>query len=693
MTTPTKVVRVKAVKRIEPTETICDITVEDNHNLYTCASITDAPVLVHNCSMDTQTICAIHERQIEQASLITLDSGESYLPYYHRMMLVQMTQMIRVQSVMRQRGTQVNRAYLNEVTQHNGPVDQQLQKLANDFYADKDIKAANDAFRIKQNLPANSIFGTAVTANLLDIKKRECKQFVFAENLKLEPLAVSPKTGEPKYDKFFFKHYKETYPAIGLLARSTQLEKIKSAFLKAFSKKLRMSSDCRKDGRIRPDFGYLDVVTGRSNSSGPSLQQIPEHNEDAKIVKFMFTTPPLKLHFEADYSAHEVRNWGIMSDDAMLLKTFQTIHDIIMDYRRKPTEEKQGNLKKEADPHRLNYQMFTGKPAGEVTDEERQAAKGITFGSMYGMSPQSLAGQIKRELDETIEIMDRFFHKFSKAKHWLDYQVEHAEKHLFVISPIGRRRNLFGNMSAHRGIKSAMSRRAQNSPIQGFASDLCFMAADLYSRHIHEALEALGNKWSHTMHPDKDGVWYLPNGERCVDTIPLPIGPNAMVHDSCKGEAEFEYWFLHVHILEWAMTNGVKEHMAEIYKFDIGVCYDIEFEVGCDWAHKNKWSWDVMAGWGVSDDDIRNGAELRKGTIEYCVTEALKGHKELYAANDDVQKAIKDPVKTMLAMKKCYAKQAKKLKLFERYPLNDAVSRGYKSSTKTKKVKPKKKAA
>lgn len=44
-----KTVKVKSIKKVATPELVCDIGVEDNHNLFVCDSPGDSPVLVHNC--------------------------------------------------------------------------------------------------------------------------------------------------------------------------------------------------------------------------------------------------------------------------------------------------------------------------------------------------------------------------------------------------------------------------------------------------------------------------------------------------------------------------------------------------------------------------------------------------------------------------------------------------------------------
>lgn len=495
----------------------------------------DDPLLRYG-SADVIFLLRLYKVQCYLASKLPGLNGEkSYLHSYKRMCLVQQSQMIKVQSIMKARGTAVNHAYLELISSEGGPVDQKLDSLYKELYEDPSVIEANAVLMKEKNIPTGGLFGQTAS-RIIDVTKQAHKTILFDTVLQLEPLSYSKKTGAPTYDKFFLKHYKDTNSCTGLLQRINQLSKIQSSFIKPFIFKMDNDLDSRIDHRIRPNFGYLLVVTGRSNSSDPSLQQIPEHSDDASIVKEMFTIPRGHLHYEADYSAHEVRSihldsfvrtsignvqlrdiidneharkinpnlprveilsydtdtgkvsympilaysrhktdeemyeieydggsmrvtenhlvytknrgyikakdiksdvlvidlgqditlkltkgikkiekqeyvgditvaknhnifistkededyalvhncWGILSRDSNLGTTFKKIHNYLLKLRRKPTETLYKDRKKNADPHRLNYEMFTGTPASEVSDEQRQDSKGIVFGCFTG---------------------------------------------------------------------------------------------------------------------------------------------------------------------------------------------------------------------------------------------------------------------------------------------------------------------
>ena len=132
----------------------------------------------------------------------------------------------------------------------------------------------------------------------------------------------------------------------------------------------------------------------------------------------------------------------------------------------------------------------------------------------------------------------------------------------------------------------------------------------------------------------------------------MPYGPNCMVHDSIKGEAHFKYYFLNLHVVEWAMTNGLRDFVEDIYKFKIDTPFDIDVEIGSCWAQKGKWDW------------------TDKGKDELTLA-ALENHKEIYKGDKQVQSM--NPAKTLAKMKAEYDMQRKTLDLDSRFPTGAAA--------------------
>jgi hypothetical protein len=101
-----------------------------------------------------------------------------------------------------------------------------------------------------------------------------------------------------------------------------------------------------------------------------------------------------------------------------------------------------------------------------------------------------------------------------------------------VISPTTPRRNAF-------------ERRAQNSPIQGVASDFGYIAARLYTLAIDKFCrdsDIIGNEEYLTDHG-----WENQMTEFDRTAAFAPAGIDSMVHDSIKSQVRYDMIFVAIH--------------------------------------------------------------------------------------------------------------------------------------------------
>lgn len=525
-------------------------------------------------AMDVQSIYGIHRAQQVIASMMDFN-GKSYLPVYRRFILVQMSNMIHQMSNMVHRGNLIDKKHLIHIASKQGPLAKLIDEVEKELYSMPSVKKANKILAKQDSRPKTGLFGAVKEPWIFNLSTVDHAQLLFIKVLGLE--GVDGETGEDgervSLDKYF-QELHEDVPEVGLLKRKNKIAILRNTFAKGILNRMGESEDAKLDGRLRPEYGYTGVVTGRSNSSKPSLQQIPQHSKEAKIVKRLFITRRRQLHLKLDYSAHEVRGWGFISSDANLAATFKKIAKVIKELRQKKvlTEEDKKRLKTEGDIHRINYAMFSGKNVADVTDEERQAAKAIVFGAIYGMSAKSMAAKLGITQDEAQKLIDKFFAKAHKAASWLEYVVEFANKHFYVYSPLGRRRNLYALLTRDRRLAAAVARRAQNSPIQGMASDFGYNAGRLIESAIHKVFTDLGfsKKLGISMHP---------------------AGVNQMVHDSINTEVDFEHALVTLWVLEYCAVYGLRNLIEKVFKFELNADFAIEFEIGGLGDSMQKWDW------------------------------------------------------------------------------------------------------
>jgi DNA polymerase-1 len=123
-------------------------------------------------------------------------------------------------------------------------------------------------------------------------------------------------------------------------------------------------------GRIHADYSIAGTVGGRFKCSKPNLQNPP------RLAAFRRLFQPSHEMYRmvvADYSQIELRIAALIAGDQAMLQAYRDGLDL----------------------HRLTASITSGVPLADVTKDQRQAAKAINFGLIYGMQPAGLQAYSK----------------------------------------------------------------------------------------------------------------------------------------------------------------------------------------------------------------------------------------------------------------------------------------------------------
>jgi DNA polymerase-1 len=219
-----------------------------------------------------------------------------------------------------------------------------------------------------------------------------------------------------------------------------------------------------KDGRIHTSFNQTVAATGRLSSSDPNLQNIPVRTELGRRVREAFVARRGHRLLSADYSQIELRVLAHLSGDANLLRTFE----------------------REEDVHARTASLVFGVEIERVTREQRNAAKTINFGVIYGMGPQRLARENKVPLEEAKRFIESYFAKYPRIREYTEAQVAQARSRGYVETLLGRKRPIPEIRSSNPGLRVNAEHMAVNTPIQGSAADLIKVAMVRLHRRLVE---------------------------------------------------------------------------------------------------------------------------------------------------------------------------------------------------------------
>lgn len=240
----------------------------------------------------------------------------------------------------------------------------------------------------------------------------------------------------------------ELYPYMGeplveAIMEYRKAAKSLSTFLYSFPKVIN-----RKTGRLHAKYGQISAWSGRMSCYGPNVQQIPR--EDA--FRECFTAPEGRKLLTADYSQIELRVAAQITKDTRTIDAFR----------------------KGGDLHLLTASLLKNKQIKDVTKEERQAAKAVNFGLVFGMGAAGLKQSallsygVEMTIEEATLFRDRYFRAYDGIRRWHD---------LIKATPPAEGRTLTGRKFLYQA-ESALPVYL-NSPVQGTAADIMKKALGL----------------------------------------------------------------------------------------------------------------------------------------------------------------------------------------------------------------------
>jgi DNA polymerase-1 len=269
-------------------------------------------------------------------------------------------------------------------------------------------------------------------------------QVVLFDELRL-PKTKKIKTGyTTDADALTWLYEKTSHPLLAALLRIRETKKLATVIEG-------LLVEIGKDKRIHTHFAQTVAATGRLSSVGPNLQNIPVRTEEGRKIRDCFIAGSgFDALLTADYSQIEMRIMAHLSNDAKLLKAFESGEDLHAT---------------------VAAEVFGVKPT-DVDPEMRRQIKAMSYGLAYGLSSYGLAAQLDLTPPAAQDLMDRYFERFGGIRDYLKTVVEDARKVGYTETVMGRKRYLPDLMHDNRQRREVAERMALNAPIQGSAADI-----------------------------------------------------------------------------------------------------------------------------------------------------------------------------------------------------------------------------
>jgi DNA polymerase-1 len=164
------------------------------------------------------------------------------------------------------------------------------------------------------------------------------------------------------------------------------LRRYRASQKKASTYGLNWLKNVAEDGRVYAGWRQLGAKTGRMASGKPNLQNLPRD----PAYRQCFLAPPGRVLIKADYSQIELRIAAKVSGDEAMIEAFRRGDDL----------------------HTLTARLLTGRK--KVSKQERQLAKPVNFGLIYGLGADSLMRKARSEyqVELTKEQAEAYRHAF-----------------------------------------------------------------------------------------------------------------------------------------------------------------------------------------------------------------------------------------------------------------------------------------
>ena len=231
-------------------------------------------------------------------------------------------------------------------------------------------------------------------------------------------------------------HPYQNQPLVKALMAYRNASKSLSTFLLPIPKMIHA-----KTGRLHPKYGQITAWSGRMSCYAPNVQQIPRNPE----FRSCFTAPSGRKLIIADYSQIELRVAAQLTKDERMLTAYRNGEDL----------------------HLLTASLVLGKDKKDVSKDERQAAKAVNFGLIFGMGVgglqqyAELSYGVHMTTEQAAHFYTRFFQAYTGIKQWHEALKKSPPKVGYTLTG---RKFLY---SKETGLPAYC-----NAPVQGTAADI-----------------------------------------------------------------------------------------------------------------------------------------------------------------------------------------------------------------------------
>lgn len=282
------------------------------------------------------------------------------------------------------------------------------------------------------------------------------------------PVSMTPggESGDrkPSVDEEYLQFRRENYhcPIATQLLRFRTLTKFYGTYVKGILKRL------SPDGRLRTSFTQTPS-TGRLSSRDPNLQNLPRVEEDQFGIRKTIVARSRSVIVDSDYDQLEMKIVASVANEPNMLEAILAGRDMHCWAAHRMFGEDYDEIyaAKEA---KDNKQSLSERQKTLLVS--RSLAKTTGFGVLYGEGPRKLSADLEITVKEAKEILEAYFTGYPRIRELRQELERFGHKYGYVMTPLGRRRQMAQLQSASKQAYAEGVRQAGNLPIQGHAAEL-----------------------------------------------------------------------------------------------------------------------------------------------------------------------------------------------------------------------------
>ena len=259
-------------------------------------------------------------------------------------------------------------------------------------------------------------------------------------------------------DTRVLRSIRDEHEIVGVIEEWRELSKLLNTYLGPLPELI------GEDGRLHTTFNQAVASTGRLSTTNPNLQSIPIRTDLGREIRSAFVAEPGHRLVSADYSQVELRILAHVSGEPKLREAFARGEDI----------------------HATTASEVLGIPQAELTKDQRNVAKMVNFGIIYGISAFGLSENLEIPREEAQAYIDAYLARFPLVQDFIQRTIEQAEQDGYSVTLMGRRRPAPELRASNRQTRGFGERLAVNFVMQGTAADIIKAAMVAIHRRLRD---------------------------------------------------------------------------------------------------------------------------------------------------------------------------------------------------------------